>query len=161
MRRVEHFMQSDRPLLTIHDHSILGATHIQRYAFLLHKQCRRELDRIAAAHPELAWYDDWEPNWSGPFSRGLKNDMDACLRGGLAFTHTPVDTIERLLGQREYMLSREGRIKWRSMMHAFPREAEALRKRVSGLQKVVYERLLEGVYYAYPEYTKHARATPA
>lgn len=161
MRRVEQFTPSDRPLLVVCNHSILGATQIQRYAFLLHKQYRRELDRIAATHPELAWYDDWEPNWCGPFSRGLKNDMDACMRGGLVYAHTPLDTVERFLGQREYTLSRAGRNKWYAMRRAFPREAEALRKRVDGLQKAEYVRVLEGVYNAYPEYVKHAATPPA
>ena len=157
---MEPFTPSDRPLLIIQSHRILGATQIQRYAFLLHKQYRRELDRIAAARPELAWYDDWEPNWCGPFSRGLKNDMDACLRGGLVLTHTPLDTVDRALGLREYTLSRAGRNKWYAMRRSFPREAEALRKGVDGLQKVEHVRLLEGVYNAYPEYVKHAAAQP-
>lgn len=155
---MEPFTPSDRPLLVIADQSVCGATPVQRHASLLSRQYRRELGRVAAACPALAWYDDWEPGWAGPNSRGLKSDLDACIRDGLVCTHPASDTVLRALGLREYFLSRAGSRRRYAMRQTFPREADALRDRVEQLQDMEYERLLEGVYYGFPEYVRRADA---
>ncbi|MXX20812.1 MAG: hypothetical protein F4W68_05645 [Cenarchaeum sp. SB0661_bin_35] len=143
------FSESDRALMVISDAMIYGSTRLQKYGFLLTKQYKKEMDGIAKAAPELKFYDDWEPLWFGPFSRSLAKDIDICMQSGLIYQE-PVKLSQNSF---RYGLTLKGRRRWRAMLHKSSKEITAIQKKVMNLQKMRLERLLEGIYYAYPEYT--------
>ena len=143
--------------MVISDTVIHGSTRLQKYGFLLYKQYGKELSRIAdktarGNTSELRFYDDWEPLWYGPFSRGLKEDTGACVSAGLVH----MAPANQELKSHRYALTIRGRVRWRRILHECPKEIEAVHEKIANLQATRLERLLEGIYHAYPEYTKHS-----
>lgn len=142
----------DRILLAISDTTIHGTTRLQKYGFLLHKQYGKELSTISSKHENLAFYDDWKPYWFGPFSEDMSKDVKACVGAGLIYK----DMVDPVRNSYRYSLTILGRRKWRQLLSEFSREATAIHEKVMNLQKMRLERLLQGVYDAYPEYTKQS-----
>ena len=138
--------------MVVSDATIHGSARIQRYGFLLYKQHGKEMGTIADRKPALRFYDDWEPLWYGPFSRSLNLDVKACMRNGLMYRE-PAN-----LGQdsHSYSLTIRGRVQWHGMLREFNDEMDTIRRKIRKLQKIRLERLLEGVYNAYPESTKRS-----
>ncbi|MXY60768.1 MAG: hypothetical protein F4Y82_01450 [Cenarchaeum sp. SB0665_bin_23] len=143
------FSKSDRALMVVSDATIYGSTRLQKYGFLLTQQYKKEMEGIAKATPELKFYDDWAPLWFGPFSKSLAKDIDACMQNGLIYKE-PVKLSQNSF---RYGLTLKGRRKWRAMLHKSTKDITAIHKKVMNLQKMRLERLLEYIYYAYPEYT--------
>ena len=142
------FSQSDRALIVVGDETIRGSTRLQKYGFLLHKQYEKEMSRIAAKMQVLEFYNDWEPLWYWPFSRGLSEDVQTCVDSRLIYKEP-----SGLPDSYRYGLTIPGLVKWREMLREFDDEMTAIHKGVMNLQKVRLERLLEGMYNAYPEFT--------
>lgn len=147
------FSRSDRALIIVGDEVVRGSTRLQKYGFLLHKQYEKEMSRIAAGMPVLEFYDDWEPLWYRPFSMGLSRDVQACVERRLIYMEQSGPP-----NQHVYGLTIPGLVKWREMLRRFDGEMTAIRKGVTNLQKVRLERLLEGVYGAYPEFARRGAA---
>ncbi len=144
---------ADRVLMIISDTTIRGSTRLQKYGFLLHKQYKKELSRIARNHAELKFYDDWKPLWYGPFSKDLEEDIKTCASTG---------TIEKTLVDQDlelyrYALTLKGRVQWRKILRESGNETRAIHEKIANLQTIRLERLLEGIYHAYPEYTKRSK----
>lgn len=152
MEGASQFNPADRALVVISDVEIHGSTRLQKYGFLLSQQYKKEMSKLAANCPGLEFYDDWEPLWYGPFSRRLQADVSACVSGGL-ITKTLADPG---LGSYRYAPTVRGRARWRKILDASGREITAIREKVDNLQSMRLERLLEGIYHAYPEYAKHS-----
>ena len=148
---VNEFSSSDRALMVVSDATIYGSTRLQKYGFLLHKQYKKEMRSIADNTPTLKFYDDWESLWYGPFSRGLSDDIETCVKNSLIYKAP-----DKLPNSYRYGFTIHGRIRWRKMLFKFNDEMTAIRKKVVNLQKVRLERLLEGVYNSYPEFTKRS-----
>ena len=139
----------DRVLLTMGDAAVFGTTRLQRYGFLLHKQYWKELSAISNKYGSLKFYDDWKPYWFGPHSESMDRDTKACVDAKLIYK----DMVDPVMNLHRYGLTTSGRTRWRRLLGEFGREMEAIRKRVASLQEMRLERLLQGVYDAYPEYT--------
>ena len=149
---VSQFDPTDRALVIVSDVEIYGSTRLQKYGFLLFKQYQKELAKMAANCPGLEFYADWEPLWYGPFSRNLQNDIETCVSENLI-----VKTLaDPGLGSYRYAPTLKGRVRWRKILSTSEVEIKAIREKVSNLQSMRLERLLEGIYHAYPEYTKHS-----
>ena len=149
---VTRFKPADRALVVISDFEIHGSTRLQKYGFLLYKQYKKELSKLASNCPALKFYDDWEPLWYGPFSRNLRADVDTCVGDGLIERIS----VDQSLNSYRYALTIRGRAKWRKILDASHSEVSAIHEKVSNLQTMRLERLLEGIYHAYPKYTKHS-----
>lgn len=143
------FSPPDRALMIVNDIRVHGVTRMQKYGFLLAKQYNKEVERISKAEPSLAFYDDWEPLWFGPFSKTLAKDIDACVEHGLIHKE-PVSTSP---DSHRFSLTISGRKQWRAMFGRFNGEMTAMHGKVSHLQRVSLESLLEDIYNLYPEYT--------
>ena len=146
------FTSEDRVLIILNDNTINGTTRLQKYGFLLAKQYVKELSSMSERRQSLTFYDDWEALWYGPFSRGLQKDVEKCVGGGLV-TKEPMDASTN---SYRYALTIRGRARWRKMLAEFQNETIAICEKISSLQKMRQERLLEGIYNAYPEYTKRS-----
>ena len=149
---VTRFEPADRALVVVSDFEIHGSTRLQKYGFLLSEQYKKELSNLASNCPGLKFYDDWEALWYGPFSRDLQRDIEACVSRKL-ITKTLVDPG---LGSYRYAPTVKGRVRWRKILAASGKEVGAIHEKVSNLQSMRLERLLEGIYHAYPKYTKHS-----
>lgn len=149
---MDGYAGKDRILLAISDTTIHGTTRLQKYGFLLYQQYGRELSAIARKHHDLAFYNDWKPYWFGPFSESLGKDVKACVDACLVYK----DMVDPARNSYRYSLTTSGRIRWRRLLGEFKREVTALHEKVTNLQKMLLERLLQGVYDAYPEYTKQS-----
>ena len=149
---VSRFSKSDRALMVVSDATIHGSTRLQKYGFLLAQQYKKEMNRIAAQAPDLQFYKDWEPLWFGPFSKELSHDIEECVNRGLIYKEhvNPTQNLYR------YGFTIQGRIQWRAMLREFGDEMTAVREKVVNLQKVRLERLLEGIYNAYPKFTERS-----
>ena len=53
---------------------------MQKYAFLISKQCKAGLDEIKKNHPGFEWYEDWIKYSLGPESKSLKKDLETCIK---------------------------------------------------------------------------------
>lgn len=135
--------------MVVSDAMVYGSTRLQKYGFLLAKQYKNETNRVSKATPPQGFYDDWEPLWFGPFSKKLAKDIDYCVKHGLIYKE-PVKLSQNSF---RYGLTPKGRMRWRDMLREFNDDMTAIREKVVNLQKVRLERLLEGIYRAYPEYT--------
>ena len=144
---------SDRVLMIVADTTILGSTRLQKYGFLLYKQYERELLDISRDNRELKFYDDWKPYWYGPFSEILRKDISACVDEHHLVYKEMADQSRNL---HAYSLTIRGRVRWRQMLDALGPEMTAIHGKIMNLQRVRLERLLEGVYNLYPEYTKRS-----
>lgn len=149
---VTKFEPADRALVTMSDFEIHGSTRLQKYGFLLSEQYKKELSSLASNCPGLEFYDDWAALWYGPFSRDLQKDVETCVSGGL-ISKTLVDPG---LGSHRYAPTIKGRARWRKILAASGKEIGDIHEKVSNLQSMRLEQLLEGIYHAYPEYTKHS-----
>ena len=143
---------TDRALMIISDTTIRGTTRLQKYGFLLRMQYDKELKNISEHEPKLTFYDDWEPLWYGPFSKSLKEDVDKCRESKLI----NVTSVDKILKTQQYSFTIKGRIRWRKILTNHKKEMEALYEKITNLQKMRLERLLEGVYYSYPKYTERS-----
>lgn len=153
---VTQFESADRALVIISDAEIHGSTRLQKYGFLLSRQYKKELSSLASNCPGLKFYDDWEPLWYGPFSRSLQKDVETCVSGGL-ISKTLTDPG---LGSYRYAPTLRGRVRWRKILDASGKEIRDIHEKASNLQSMRLERLLEEIYHAYPEYTKHGTIRP-
>ena len=81
------------------------------YGFLLAKQYKKELGRIAKDTPALAFYDDWEPLWFGPFSSGLTHDIADCVKRGTILKEPMIPSIVSSPDPHMFSLTSNGRVK--------------------------------------------------
>ena len=149
---MDEYVSRDRLLLAISDTTIHGTTRLQKYGFLLYKQYGKELSAISSKHDNLTFYDDWKPYWFGPYSESLSKDTKACVDDSLVYK----DMVDPARNSYRYSLTMSGRMRWRKIMSEFHTEMTAIREKIMNLQKMRLERLLQGVYDAYPEYTKQS-----
>lgn len=82
----------------------------------------------------------------------MGKDVKACVDACLVYK----DMVDPARNSYRYSLTTSGRIRWRRLLGEFKREVTALHEKVTNLQKMRLERLLQGVYDAYPEYTKQS-----
>ena len=148
----QKLVKRDRALLIVGDTTIHGSTRLQKYGFLLSKQFERELANISFTEKDMAFYDDWKPLWYGPFSKSLQEDIDECVEKGLVYK----ELINLSLNSYRYSLTVKGRVRWRVVYAKFQNDMKAIHEKIMSLQKVRLERLLEGIYTAYPDYTKRS-----
>lgn len=146
------FNSADRALVIINDVEIHRSTRLQKYGFLLSQQYKKELSKMALNCPDLKFYTDWEAFWYGPFSKSLQTDVNTCVENKL-IRKTLIDQNQN---SYKYALTIKGRLRWRKILDASRNEVSAIHEKVSYLQTMRLERLLEGIYYAYPNYTKHS-----
>ena len=144
------FNPTDRILIIFSDTTIQGTTRIQKYGFLLHKQYGQELSTIAHGNKDLEFYSDWKPFRFGPFSMDLSRDLQACVSSDMVYK----EMIEPAMNLHRYGLTITGRIRWRQLLGEFQPEITAIHEKIINLQKVRLNRLLQNIYYAYPEYAK-------
>lgn len=146
------FTAKDRVLVILNDSTINGTTRLQKYGFLLSKQYKKELTSISNSRQALAFYEDWEPLWYGPFSKNLQRDVKECVRDGLINK----EIIDADRNSYQYTPTLSGRVRWRKLTAEFQNEMIAIHKKITNLQNMRQELLIEGIYNAYPKYIKHS-----
>ncbi len=142
----------ERVLFIINDNAVHGATRLQKYGFLLHKQYRKELSELAIEYM-VPFYDDWKAYHYGPFSRQLEADIEKCVDAGL---------IKKDAGSGNhkydiYSLTTKGRVKWRRLLAEKTSEIGDLHEKIRLLQAENLRTLLTKIYNAYPEYIVNSR----
>lgn len=144
----------NRALLVINDNTIYGSVRFQKYGFLLYKQYQRELKEIEISFPRLEFYDDWVPNFFGPYSKKLEEDVKKCVENKLIRKSSVTTETKQKMDM--YTLTLKGRRKWREM-YAKIDEMSKIDEKIKNLQKIPYYTLIRQVYNSYPEYTAKSR----
>ena len=146
------FAGMDRILMIVSDATVHGTTRLQKYGFLLYKQYEQELSAISRGNPMLRFYEDWKPFWFGPFSESLSKDIQACVDADIIYK----EMVDPARNSYRYSPTIYGRMRWRQLLSEFQTEITAIHEKVMNLQRMRLERLLQGIYDAYPEYTKRS-----
>ena len=138
--------------MIINGDTIHGSTRLQKYGFLLSKQCRWELGKIAKKQPQLNFYDDWKPRWYEPYSKQLNEDMLKCIEN-----KTVSQILEdKIQNKYRYFLTFKGQAVWHDICERLLSiELSSICAKIQNLQKINLETLLSTVYLTYPEFTEH------
>lgn len=136
----------DRILFILNGMVVTGSTRLQKYGFLLAQQHDEELTRLLSVHGGPGFYRDWVPYHFGPYSRDLKNDVDAGIRNGIirdAYSNNATT----------YTLTMNGRFKWRRLLAKSGDDMEKIAQKIKSLQGIQLYDLLRYTYSRYPDYT--------
>lgn len=143
---------ADRILFIIGGTAITGAAQIQKYGFLLSMQSEDVLRRMEAAHDGFKFYDDWSPHYMGPYSDGLKRDIEESIRGNLV--------VRTGSGSRaRYALTQKGRARWATVRDACGEDAWKIAGKIGSMQEASPYDLLGLIYKKYPKYVGNGTIT--
>ena len=117
----------DKIIIILNDNIIQGSTRIQKYAFLISKQCKTELDEIKNSYPNFEWYEDWIKYSLGPESKSLKKDLEICIKNKRV-QRNRIDNINN------YSLTQKGLVRLREIIPGNQEEIKKINKKVQFLQ---------------------------
>lgn len=132
-----------RIMILVNGLTVRGNIRLQKYGFLASRMYGAELR-------PLGFYSDWTPGYYGPYSRQLREDLDAAVEAGLVrVEHRELADGNPIM---HYRLSSKGA----RMLSALSKDHEEIIGRLhdefAGLNKKSIEQILRQVYADHPAY---------
>ena len=128
-------------LIGMHDY-VEGATRLQKYAFLSAMQIKN----IGSER----FYNDWKASHFGPFSAMLARDVDHSIKDGIIAKY-PVTNAYGFKVDR-FAVTEKGKDVLVTLRNEHRSLYDKIFKMTKEYQKISLSRLLQDVYYQYPNY---------